>query len=76
MLNSSRAVPNNNVLGSAVVTVVVIGVASSKNHGQGNHCCNESQGAKNVDKDVPDERGPAQVPCAFIVSICVRFLGL
>ena len=50
-------------------TVVIVGVAIHSHHDQHYHKYGDGHSVENVDKDVPDERCPAQVPCTFIVSI-------
>ena len=49
-------------------TVTIDGVAIHSHHDH-YHKYSDGHSIENVDKDVPDERCPAQVPCAFIVSI-------
>ena len=59
-----------------VVAVAIIVAVIPRDHDCSHYHSNDSKEAKNVDKDVPDERGPAQVSCTFIVSIGVGILGL
>ena len=45
-------------------------------HDHNNHYHNDGHGVENVDKDVPDERSPAQAFRIFVVSIWVGILCL
>ena len=45
-------------------------------HDHNNHYHNDGHSVESVDKDIPDERSPAQAFRIFVVSIWVGILGL
>ena len=75
-MQTVKVLYQNSTARLVVAVAIIVAVVIPRDHDCGHYHSNDSKEAKNVDKDVPHERGPAQASCTFVVSIGVGILGL